>query len=54
MVKIEQRHMKSVDSPECRNCHEFGSMDYSMQSRRASPQHIKGFKEVIVNSSHFF
>lgn len=45
MAKSEWRRMKSVDSRECRNCHEFSSMDYSMQSRRASPQHIKGFEE---------
>lgn len=45
MAKSEWRRMKSVDSRECRNCHNFGSMDYSMQSRRASPQHMKGFED---------
>jgi cytochrome c-type protein NapC len=45
MAKSEWRRMKKADSRECRNCHEFGSMDYSMQSRRASPQHIAGFEE---------
>ena len=45
MAKNEWRRMKKTDSIECRNCHEYGSMDYSMQSRRASPQHIAGFEE---------
>jgi cytochrome c-type protein NapC len=45
MAKSEWRRMKKADSRECRNCHEFESMDYSMQSRRASPQHITGFEE---------
>ena len=44
MAKSEWRRMKSVDSRECRNCHNFNSMDYSMQSRRASPQHMEGFE----------
>lgn len=41
----EWRRMKKTDSRECRNCHSFESMDYTMQSRRASPQHIAGFDE---------
>ncbi|HIQ13994.1 MAG TPA: cytochrome c-type protein NapC [Leucothrix sp.] len=45
MAKSEWRRMKKTDSRECRNCHEFESMDYSMQSRRAVPQHIEGFDE---------
>ncbi len=45
MAKNEWRRMKQTDSRECRNCHEFGSMDYMMQSRRASPQHISGFEK---------
>ncbi|HHJ21240.1 MAG TPA: cytochrome c-type protein NapC [Gammaproteobacteria bacterium] len=40
----EWRRMKKVDSRECRNCHSFDSMDYTMQSRRASPQHIAGLE----------
>jgi len=35
------RSMKSTDSRECRNCHEFGSMDYTRQGRRGMQQHIK-------------
>ena len=41
----EWRRMKKTDSRECRNCHSFESMDYTMQSRRASPQHMEGFAE---------
>ncbi len=37
--------MKRTDSRECRNCHDYESMDYMAQSRRAVPQHIKGFDE---------
>jgi cytochrome c-type protein NapC len=33
--------MKSTDSRECRNCHEFGSMDYTRQGHRGMEQHIK-------------
>lgn len=40
----EWKRMKKTDSIECRNCHSFQSMDYTMQSRRASPQHIEGFE----------
>jgi len=35
--------MKDTDSRECRNCHDFESMDYTLQGRRAIQQHIKGF-----------
>ena len=35
------RAMKNTDSRECRNCHEFASMDYMAQSPRAVPLHIK-------------
>lgn len=37
--------MKATDSRECRNCHDFKSMDYPEQSRRAFPRHIKGFED---------
>lgn len=36
------RSMKETDSRECRNCHEFGSMDYTKQGRRAMDQHVQG------------
>ncbi|RTZ58403.1 MAG: cytochrome c-type protein NapC [Gammaproteobacteria bacterium] len=45
LAKHEWRRMKKVDSRECRNCHSYDYMDYTMQSRRASPQHIDGFNE---------
>ena len=37
--------MKQTDSRECRNCHDFVSMDFSVQGRRASSLHQKGFDE---------
>ena len=37
--------MKATDSRECRNCHEFGSMDLTAQGRRAVAQHEKAAKE---------
>ncbi|MFC1748669.1 NapC/NirT family cytochrome c [Pseudomonadota bacterium] len=35
------RAMKDTDSRECRNCHDFESMDYMKQGQRSVPQHIK-------------
>jgi len=35
--------MEETDSRECRNCHDYESMDYTKQQRRAVPQHIEGF-----------
>ncbi len=37
--------MKATDSRECRNCHEFDSMDYTRQGRRGMDQHILGADE---------
>jgi len=37
--------MKSTDSRECRNCHDFESMDYTKQQRRAMSRHIEGFDD---------
>lgn len=37
------KSMKETDSRECRNCHDFDSMDYTKQQRRAIDQHVKGF-----------
>jgi len=39
------RTMKETDSRECRNCHDFVSMDYVKQGRRAVQQHVKAFDE---------
>jgi cytochrome c-type protein NapC len=36
--------MKATDSRECRNCHDYDSMDFTRQGRRAVPQHIEGFE----------
>ena len=36
------RAMKATDSRECRNCHEFESMDYVKQGRRAVAEHQAG------------
>jgi len=36
--------MKETDSRECRNCHEFDSMDYTEQGRRGMMQHQKGLE----------
>ncbi len=37
--------MKANDSRECRNCHDYESMDYLSQRSRSVKQHIKGFDE---------
>jgi cytochrome c-type protein NapC len=37
--------MKKTDSRECRNCHDFKSMDYMAQGRRARDRHIVAFEE---------
>jgi len=42
LAQNEWRRMKANDSQECRNCHEFNSFDYSLQSRRSSDQHLEG------------
>ncbi len=35
--------MQATDSRECRNCHDYSSMDYSVQGQRASRIHQQGF-----------
>lgn len=37
--------MKATDSRECRNCHEFGSMDYVAQGRRGRKEHQIGHEK---------
>ena len=37
--------MKKTDSRECRNCHNFESMDFTTQGRRAVAQHSEGLNE---------
>ncbi len=39
------RSMKKTDSRECRNCHNFESMDFAEQQRRAVAAHDKGLTE---------
>jgi cytochrome c-type protein NapC len=39
------RAMKTTDSRECRNCHNFVQMDYSVQEKRAADKHQDGFKK---------
>ena len=36
------KEMKETDSRECRNCHDYNSMDYTEQGRRGMQQHEKG------------
>ncbi len=43
LAQVVWRTMKKTDSRECRNCHDYESMDYVRQGRRAVKQHIKGF-----------
>jgi len=39
------RSMKRTDSRECRNCHEFDSMDFTLQQSRAQIRHAEGKQE---------
>jgi cytochrome c-type protein NapC len=39
------RSMKETDSRECRNCHDYDSMDFTDQGRRAVAQHSEGLEE---------
>jgi len=38
------RSMKKTDSRECRNCHNYESMDFAEQQRRAVANHSKGLE----------
>ena len=37
--------MEATDSRECRNCHDYDSMDYVSQGRRAVDAHTEGFEQ---------
>ena len=37
--------MKETDSRECRNCHDYESMDYVKQGKRGRERHIQGFDD---------
>lgn len=39
------KEMKGNDSRECRNCHDYESMDFTEQGRRSMKQHSKGLDE---------
>lgn len=39
------KEMKATDSRECRNCHDYESMDFIAQGRRGFAEHEKGFAE---------
>jgi len=39
LAKSEWKRMLSVDSRECRNCHDFESMDFDKQESRSSDRH---------------
>ena len=43
LAQNEWRRMKANDSRECRNCHNFDSMDYAEQNGRAADRHQQGF-----------
>ncbi len=45
LAQHEWDRMKRTDSRECRNCHNYDSMDYAEQGRRSSAMHQKGFGE---------
>lgn len=45
LAQSEWARMKKTNSRECRNCHNYDSMDYTAQGRRAYKRHIKGFDE---------
>ena len=38
------KEMKATDSRECRNCHDYESMDFTEQGRRSMKQHEKGLE----------
>ncbi|MEO5365241.1 MAG: NapC/NirT family cytochrome c [Magnetococcus sp. WYHC-3] len=43
MARRVWKTMADTDSRECRNCHEFNSMDFTKQGRRAFDNHERGF-----------
>ena len=42
LAKNVWKAMKNTDSRECRNCHDYKSMDFTEQGRRSMNQHTKG------------
>ena len=44
LAQREWARFKANDSLECRNCHEFGYMDFTRQSKRAVDQHSRSLE----------
>ncbi|MGL5038355.1 MAG: NapC/NirT family cytochrome c, partial [Aeromonas sp.] len=45
MANREWQRMKETDSRECRNCHNFEFMDFSLQGKRAAKMHSENLGE---------
>ncbi len=45
LAKHVWAEMKQTDSRECRNCHQYDSMDFTKQGRRAFDNHQRGFSK---------
>jgi cytochrome c-type protein NapC len=45
LAKVVWKNMKATDSRECRNCHDFVSMDLDAQKHRGRKQHRQSLKE---------
>ncbi len=45
LAKRVWKSMQATDSRECRNCHDFESMDFDMQESRSADRHEEGFDE---------
>jgi len=45
MARSVWKAMEETDSRECRNCHDYDSMDFAEQQRRAVSRHSKGIEE---------
>lgn len=45
LARNEWRRMKATDSRECRNCHSFEFMDFTLQANRAAQNHQKALDE---------
>ncbi|MCY4226262.1 MAG: NapC/NirT family cytochrome c [Gammaproteobacteria bacterium] len=48
MAKTVWKKMRATDSRECRNCHAFEYMDFTIQETRASSEHQRGIDEGIT------
>ena len=48
LASNEWKRMKKNDSQECRNCHAFDFMDFTMQENRAADNHQRGLDEGLT------